>query len=54
MLRFRRYRRGLTFLGGARLCGETFGISEELYDHFHEVFTPPDYIASDGSLHVAV
>jgi hypothetical protein len=40
--------------GYACVCGETFPTPEDLDDHFHEVFTPPDDMGTDGKVHAEV
>jgi hypothetical protein len=40
--------------GYACVCGETFPTPEDLDDHFHEVFTPPDDMGTDGKIHAEV
>lgn len=39
---------------GKCACGETFATTDDLDEHFMEVFTPADDIAPDGRLHVEV
>jgi hypothetical protein len=40
--------------GHACVCGQTFRTLVDLDDHFHEVFTPPDDIGTDGQVHAEV
>jgi hypothetical protein len=40
--------------GHSCVCGQTFRTLVDLDDHFHEVFTLPDDIGTDGQVHAEV